>query len=1857
MRQISTLFLAIFCIPLFVLGQERKANPDVSDPILMKKWQEVGSPLRSFNPFHEEIDSRTQTAKFFRNNEGEKIAIIGAGPIHYQENGTWKTLANDIMPNNSGIFSDFSHINQWNEFTTFYKENKAEVKVKLQDGTFLSHKPLAMEWLNELGDNLGSVSLNGTALPEDESMNFANIAQNVDLTIRQLTIGFETDYRLKDISILNNKPLDADYLAFVEEIEIPAGYNVVHNFQEKETNNAISSISLLKNGIERVRYNVPQFYDEGNIVWQAERVSAKQIKGTYFYTINGNILTIKILVPIAWLAAADRTYPVIIDPVINITPSNSTYWTGTVYDDGSKDLAFNDGMRVGHEDLTWPSNNKYFQTFAKMDLTSIPDNACITSANFYMYQTSMFDGSGCDEIKFRVGRTTTDPIPDPWTTVYTSVDALATEYSRWDVYGTSCGAGCQDYNQVSSQWKTFPMGATGSTDVKNRLVANWITIGIDNLLAYDNNCSGAWDDSGWINWAGYSSANRPYMVVNYSDNDLCAAATPVTSGNSYTFTTTCAAQDGPTPSCGTGVNKEVWFSFVAPSTGTLTLSTCNAATYDTRLTVFTGACGAFTEVGCNDDYSGCNTSTSQVSVPVTSGTTYRIAVGGYNGASGTGTLNVTYYAPPPIGSLQIGDLIISATTITNTGVGTYTCSGNVRIMKLGCGNNVLYFSTNINVNLNTNTISSSGLCNIYVPNVYSGGVKQDIYYGPFSCIVSVNILNFANNSLLNTLFKLADLDVKIDNFAVLCDRVNINGNLNLPDILSTYNNGSLQANVNLVQVVQNGGIDFAATLHLANVKLYKKVLLNYLDIVYDGPNDYFQGATKLTTPMMAIDGATEVDSGVINYITLGVTFAQPQPIGTTGLSILSATGAVRHINDPYLPLLFQLGGTFVPTVTGSLTSISNLQLNLEYELGNYFAADGTVNLFNSSVGNAGFKVWSNRFDAYGNVTLIALLHAYANFSIWKNPGQPIDLSGEFGGSVKMPNPSTINNVYLRWILSNTFAQGQVIATSDNYLRKAFLTGHAKINSNWLPRFSYLLNWGGGLSANIGLNYNAIPLSIRQQYGLGIRLASANAVAPGNYGFNLGKSCPELVIDAQYSGGIPSFSIVTPDGDSITTANATSFPYITYQESAIDGFCYMKINNPKLGDYEVTIISADSFHISRVNTPPSIAFDNVIVNGATKTVTANWTDADPDDNAQIALFLDNDAKGGDGILLVDGISEDSNVNTYSFNYGTMKTGDYYLYAVITDSAAQFRQAYKRNKMRFITNNAPNTPTNLTVVQTDSSLRFSFWRTNWGANRTNYLLYYAVNGVVSFTSPSLAVGDTNFYEFMHFQPGKMYQFGVSAIDTLNRESDMSNIITIVYTSPIRNDAPTIDKSNINTRAFANTAYPQTIVASDPENNPLIYTLKQAPAGMSIAANGQITWTPSAAQLGYQVVEVRVSDGMYADSILYQINVMNNNLRASYIEFNKYVYIDYGDKGMVSLTDPDLATSDVNIDSMTLLLSSNTSPAGISIKVYETDPNSHTFVGIFSLSGTTNALNQLHVTYGDTIFAKYNDVSMGTITQNIAYLTHFLADFSKNTVQYCGDTVFFHNLSKGDNLSYNWDFGDGTSSNLRHPYHVYTASGIYNVTLNITDPNGRMAAKTLSTDYTCLIFPVEWLDISATTLEEDVNIDWKVSAERNLHHYEVQKANPNQTTFTTIKQVTPFVSTAHEVSYQYKDVNAFVNTNKLYYRIKSVDISGEESYSQVAIVTKENGLKAWAAHIYPNPIAAGKDLTIHFSNGSETNIKASFWNTNGNKVAETVFETNMNTQQVMLPIPKEMASGIYLLRMIDDNANTVTVKVTVE
>ncbi len=166
-------------------------------------------------------------------------------------------------------------------------------------------------------------------------------------------------------------------------------------------------------------------------------------------------------------------------------------------------------------------------------------------------------------------------------------------------------------------------------------------------------------------------------------NNACAAAIPLSSGVSVAGTTVNATNDG-TANCGSSASSpDVWYSYTPASTATVTVSTCNNASFDTVLSIHS-ACGG-TQIACVDDTSGCGLSTT-VSATLTAGVTYRIRAAGYNGATGTFNITATGGAAPPPGpsndgcdnriGIPLGTINFNTTGATTDGPSHASCASN-----------------------------------------------------------------------------------------------------------------------------------------------------------------------------------------------------------------------------------------------------------------------------------------------------------------------------------------------------------------------------------------------------------------------------------------------------------------------------------------------------------------------------------------------------------------------------------------------------------------------------------------------------------------------------------------------------------------------------------------------------------------------------------------------------------------------------------------------------------------------------------------------------------------------------------------------------------------------------------------------------------------------------------------------------------------------------------------------------------------------------------------------------------------------------------------------------------------------------
>ena len=125
-------------------------------------------------------------------------------------------------------------------------------------------------------------------------------------------------------------------------------------------------------------------------------------------------------------------------------------------------------------------------------------------------------------------------------------------------------------------------------------------------------------------------------------NDMFASAT-VISGSSLSIagsTVNATKQSGEPSHAGNSGGHSIWYTWVAPASGTATITTAGSS-FDTLLAVYTGSSVSALSTKASNDDASRTTLTSKVSVKVTKGTTYRIAIDGYAGASGSTLLNIS----------------------------------------------------------------------------------------------------------------------------------------------------------------------------------------------------------------------------------------------------------------------------------------------------------------------------------------------------------------------------------------------------------------------------------------------------------------------------------------------------------------------------------------------------------------------------------------------------------------------------------------------------------------------------------------------------------------------------------------------------------------------------------------------------------------------------------------------------------------------------------------------------------------------------------------------------------------------------------------------------------------------------------------------------------------------------------------------------------------------------------------------------------------------------------------------------------------------------------------------------------------
>jgi subtilase family serine protease len=233
------------------------------------------------------------------------------------------------------------------------------------------------------------------------------------------------------------------------------------------------------------------------------------------------------------------------------------------------------------------------------------------------------------------------------------------------------------------------------------------------------------------NYTYYAVATDTAAVTSDVASTVLTVLAPAPTNDNFSAATVLAGQSASATGSNVGATKQagepatiagnvggasVWYNWTAPVSGRVTASTAGSS-FDTILGVYTGASvSGLTLVGSNDDASS-STLTSALAFSAVQGVTYRIAVDGYNGATGNISLGLSEAVAP------VNDNFSNATrlsgrpaTWTGTNVGA-TIQAGEPIVAGNAGGSSIWFSwtapVSTTIRLNTHGSSFDTILGVY----------------------------------------------------------------------------------------------------------------------------------------------------------------------------------------------------------------------------------------------------------------------------------------------------------------------------------------------------------------------------------------------------------------------------------------------------------------------------------------------------------------------------------------------------------------------------------------------------------------------------------------------------------------------------------------------------------------------------------------------------------------------------------------------------------------------------------------------------------------------------------------------------------------------------------------------------------------------------------------------------------------------------------------------------------------------------------------------------------------------------------------------------------------------------------------
>lgn len=183
---------------------------------------------------------------------------------------------------------------------------------------------------------------------------------------------------------------------------------------------------------------------------------------------------------------------------------------------------------------------------------------------------------------------------------------------------------------------------------------------------------------------------------------------------------------------------------------------------------------------------------------------------------------------------------------------------------------------------------------------------------------------------------------------------------------------------------------------------------------------------------------------------------------------------------------------------------------------------------------------------------------------------------------------------------------------------------------------------------------------------------------------------------------------------------------------------------------------------------------------------------------------------------------------------------------------------------------------------------------------------------------------------------------------------------------------------------------------------------------------------------------------------------------------------------------------------------------------------------------------------------------------------------------------------------------------------------------------------------VLPVDWLDFWGEQQGGVNHLEWTVTSERNVSHYNIERINGGSGDWINIGRVNFRDDISIEKVYTFDDDTFDANADYSLYRIVQMDLNGIHNVSKIITIrTDKNIEKKNTLHIYPNPAVDKLKLNLDLVSSVKF-VNARFYNQSGQLVKNVELsqnEINAGNYKYLIDV-NPLPTGVYTIKITLNN-----------